>query len=55
MPNHFLGMTGVKGKSEQNLVQTHLTPAGLSTSEMLKTDGEITVTGSTLMWPEVCL
>ena len=47
-------MTGVKGKSEQNLVQTYLTLAGLSTGEMLKSDGEITVTGSTLMWPEVC-
>lgn len=42
-------MTGVKGKSEQNLVQTYLIPAGLSTGELLKTDGEITVTGSTHM------
>lgn len=54
MPNHFLGMTGVKGKSEQNLLQTYLTLAGLSTSEMLKADGEIPVTGSRLTWLEVC-
>lgn len=47
-------MTGVKGKSEQNLVQTYLAPAGLSTGEMLKSDGAMTVTGSTLMWPKAC-
>lgn len=44
MSNHFLGMTGVKGKSEQNLVQTYLTLAGLS-SEVLKADEEVSVTG----------
>lgn len=31
-------MTDVKGKSEQKLLQTDLTPAGMATGEMLKAD-----------------
>lgn len=39
-------MTGVKGKSEKNLVQADLTPAGISTGDdMLKADGDKSIAG----------